>query len=546
MASKFKVHCHVRNYIEETYPDISAILEGTCVTHSLNTKGKTGVTFVVPQDKTLIKKLEQLAYSASPEEYNKAGAILQSCIFRDVFKVGGDWTTKKPVVNSLYPAQIVEVASSTATTVTFKNGAVAELDKGFVDGSPKKNQAVWILKSGELPVTTDKPADLAAIKKAAKATKAGGYNPSTEDVKNIRFAICMAVESEYVACMQASRGVLGGFFGGGHRDPYCEAVCSLICFLKKHAGDECIAKIAPLICWSKMDFYILVEPHRRGNDYIIPSSYIQSWWANHATAPHSMEASRKIISDAVNEGGSASTGRRAARQAVFDATAKLRKRILEIEGAATRDSLSSAVEAAYRELEQQNKIGVSPQVFPEELHQYYMQNPGLKLIHDELRYRGEVVFRELQRDVDVGSGFDVGGFAAFASAVGDSLHASTETERRAQLRIVNKIMLSSHINNSSVINTARGFVNSVFFLFIHYEEDECKGFAKYVAEQPAPDRNVFFSPLANYYEEHRELGLLMPKMDQNVYKEAVDALMGIDLPDHVKRILKDHGLNVTA
>ena len=237
---------------------MAELLRGTCADMSLNsTKGKPGVTFLMPQDEKYIKEITDLAYSDDPKKANTACNMLNALILRDVFKTPADFMAKqKNIPNSLYPSQHVVVSGAEGKTIKFASGATAVLDTAFIDASSKTNLAIWKL-TGRIPHEGGTPADLSMAKKG-KGGKAGSYQPSTEQSRSLRFQIAIAVENAYALhCLQKKNG-------GAHAvDPFCKHAFSLIDFIHKSGNMSLLQdKILPLIHGDQLDFYLLVEPHR--------------------------------------------------------------------------------------------------------------------------------------------------------------------------------------------------------------------------------------------------------------------------------------------
>ncbi len=275
-AKQFNTYCRIIDYVERANPDLAAIIRGLCADMVMgSTKGKPGVTFLMPQDKAFIAKLEKLAYSEKPDEATRAGDMLNALIIRDVFKSPSEWKSREEVANSLMPPQIVEVESTTATEVTFKSGAKATIDKNFADASRKQNLAVWKLTSGEIPVTTDKPAK--NLRMARPKGKVGGYDPGNLQSQSMRFKIALAIENAYVLDrLQRETGEMNVA-----QDIYLNNVLSLINYVLNVRRDTSLLydKIFPLLSLDKIDFYFLVEPHKPSGPYLLDDSIIADWWA---------------------------------------------------------------------------------------------------------------------------------------------------------------------------------------------------------------------------------------------------------------------------
>lgn len=454
---KFKVHCKIIDYVEQKNPRLAQIIRAVCADNALTSlKGKPGITFLMPQDSKEIDKLADLATSVKLEDVDRANDMINALIIRDVFKNPSDWMAHRDdIPNSLYPYQHVEVDSVTDREVIFKSGARAELDKDFIDGSKKKQLAVWKLTKGEIPVTKDKPATGKYSKKHGSGPKVGGYIPTTELRNSLRWKIGICVENKYCADRMAGNNP---FNNGNSSDVYRYAVLSLVDCIRRSRGDEyMINRVLPFISFSPIDFYFLVEPHRMGGYFVLDDDIIADWWqgmcdgckcdCNEVTA---------YLDGLFKKAASVS------RADVYTNPAMLLKCISDastpVLNIQNPKRIVSEISVLYTKLEQSNSIGECTNVYPEFVAQYYKNEPGLKMTHDELRFVAHGAFEALKR-----GSFDAGKFNTFVNYIGDNLNADT-VELRNACRTLLLNSLPAMIDAQDKVNNIRTFVASTCFL----------------------------------------------------------------------------------
>lgn len=495
MASKqFKTYCRIIDYVDAVDPELASIMRGTCADMPLGSlKGKPGITFLMPQDKAFRAKLEKLAYSDKTEEANKAADMLNALIIRDVFKSPSEWKSRE-VANSLLPSQVVDVDSVTAKEVVFKSGARAVLDENFKDSSRRSNLAVWKLVSGELPVTTDKPAQNKFTKHKGKT---GAYEPGNLQTQSERFKIALAVENAYALCrLQHESNVTGH----GHRDVYLEHSLSLISYILNVRNDSATLyeKVLPLISLDKLDFYLLVEPHRASGQYLLDDALIHEWWVqrnSHVCSPSKViQEIERLLSSGT--GALVYTNRALILEKIADA----RQRIGQVADYRPRNSVDE-IAKVYEELESSNTIGGAGPIYPAALAQFYASEPGLKMIQDELRYLTFGAFKTLEANA-----FDFGAFHELTNMIGECLHAASADDRARMHKLLNKNMIKYLISPSENVQEIKIFLYSTMFMFIPLTNSEASNLKyKHSIQRPNPSNIVVFNIAKDLYIQHQRL-----------------------------------------
>lgn len=476
-------YCRILDYINATNGALGATIQSTCSERLLSGGRKFGVTFIIP-DKAFIARVDKLVDSDNIEDSAKACDMINSLIMRDGYKTTADWTSRGAVSNALFDSQIVEVASTSPKEVVFKSGAKIVIDPDFKDSSSHKNLAVWKLVSGEMPITTDKPMIRAA--KNIKG-KTGSYMPTTDHSQSLRFKIALAVENSYaVGRIQHDNGESG-------RDAFCEHVCSLLHFIMNVKSDHALmfGKILPVISFDKFDFYVLVEPHKHGiAAYLIDDAVIAEWWQTKPAC--NVHDVREQVEKMLTEGTDALvyTDRLGLLAKIAELRIPLTKRV-----DSQPRSAVDAIEADYNTLINTNSIGGLGPVYPESLIAYYRSEPGLKMLHDELRYLSYGAFYHLES-----APFEPAAFHELVNMIGECLY--NDDHGKGQ-KLLNKTTIKYQIVPTDKLDEIKIFVNSTMFMYIPLTKAECVGLKqKHSISRPDPNMITLFNISADLYNRH--------------------------------------------
>lgn len=526
MASrKFKTYCRITDYMDSVDSEFSELIRGTCADLALNsTKGVPGKTLLWPQDKAYKEKIAKLAYSDKVEDANKASDMINALIIRDVFKAPSEWLARKDdIPNSLMPSQRIEIDSVSGNEVIFKSGAKAVLDKDFQDASRKKNLAVWKLSGGEIPVTSDKP----ATHKYSKMNKGktGGYDVSNLASQSERFKIAVSVENAYVLHELARR--TGG--GQKHDNIYLRYTLSLIKFLRKSCGDEFLYNnILALLSLDKVDFYILLEPHKFGGQYLINDMLIHEWWVNkdlNFDMSSCIEEIDSMLKPNMVKPEYKQYLAYSGRDRIMEALSQIRLGSCQNIDARPRNCVE-IVDKIYDALDQTNAIGGLGPIYPPGISAFYANEPGLKMLHDELRYLTFGAFCQLEEDRH----FDMGKFHELVNMIGDYLHAATKEDKCRVTQLLNKNCIKYQIAPIEKIQEIKIFINSTMFMHFAMTYEECKNLES-VTKRPNPNNIKLFNIAKvihmRLYAQHRRL--LQTYQSEQPSKDVANLLMSLDV-----------------
>jgi len=487
MAEQFKVHCRIIDYVDVVDHKLAEIIRGVCADGSLGSlKGKPGITFLMPTDKNFLKRLHDLAYSDNVDDVDKANELINNLIIRNIYKNAGEWLAHRDdIANSLFPSQSLELEGVSGETVTFKSGAKATLDKGFKDGSPRKNLAVWKL-TGEIPVTSDKVSPAKYIKLMRKKT--GGYSPSSVESQSLRFRIMQQVESEYLA---ACKGNSASWWGTGSSPSavFNRYVASLADWMNTNGYSDLVRDlIIPQLSFDVIDFYAIVEPHRASGNYLLSDDIIRGWFGSKHSGVMTQDQIQKLLntrSDAMVFSN---------RKCIIMCSKKLQA---EFDACVNSNKMRQCAEQVgkyYDILDAENRIGDATKVYPAALADFYRENPGLKQTQDELRYVSVAMTHKIEQSCDCGL------FNELSNLIGECLHASSKADRMANLKLLNGPALRFHVDPRDRVRDIKAFVCSAMFMYIPLTEEEIREESS--KKRPSIDGIVLPDVRANIYAKY--------------------------------------------
>jgi hypothetical protein len=504
-ANAANQYMNVMSYLDAKHPKLANMMRTLCVHMSLESIQKNcGVTFLVPQDGSFCSQLEQLTMADNPSDIATACDMVNAHVIRGVFKTSDDWKAKQ-ATNALIPSQYLTIKQTGGGAVLFDSGAQAYPAPDFADGSKRQNVAVWLLKSGTIPVTSDHVADNST---QAAAKYQGSYDPGDLAKQNLRSHIALAVENAYaISCKKDD----------GKSNPYLAYTFSLINYIVNDIQDMTLFKnkVVPVFSYSKIDFYILLEPFRVNGAYLLDDAIIQGWWDKFNYVPPMYSAIKDAVTAALtsNGGGAAIYAKRPELLSEIDG---IRQKICGTIGTRPKDCVTD-VDAAYKQLETSNTIGAIGNVYPNELAEYYQANPSLKMIHDELKFLTHQRFKSFEAGE-----FDRTEFNHFTNLIAECLHVGGGGGYQGKL--LNKNVIKSLISPVETIQEIKCFVCSTAFLCMPMTEAECSKIKqKYTTSKPIPGKTILFNISKDLYDQHNRL------IGENDNNNLIAALRSIDV-----------------
>ncbi len=473
MSRKFNTFCTISDYVNHTDPELYNSLEALCVTLTLNsTKGKPGVTFMVPQDEKVRNEIIKLSMG-EPEDAQKAINMLNAMILRDVVRTPSEMLSKKATLaNSLYPPQLVEIKGETkvgsVSGIEFSNGAKAIPDPAFK--TTKDKLAVWKMVSGSIPTSGGKSVEPTRGKMLLAKTpkgKVGSYQPSTEETKQLRFQIMIAIENTYANHEMNRRSV--GDMANYRRDVYLEYTLSLWNHVyNNNKGLAC--DLLALMSFDKVDLYYLLEPHKRvdgsaqASEYLIPQDIIVSWWSTSKIVD--LQRVRLIIENELKVSSDQNCMFNTDRMGLMEHIHQEGGEEIIQQAQSNIKLYASLIKEFYLKFYREGTIN-GKNIYCDPINKMYKADPEMKLLHDELRYITYRWFKDLECDPQ----FDRGRFNYIVNVIGDYLHSNAE-ERRTLCRLVNPERLAREIAPAEKCLELKRFVHSTAFGFVIFMQDE--------------------------------------------------------------------------
>ncbi len=437
--------CRIIDYLDAEHPNVASVVTSCCANYSLGAaKGKAGVTFIMPND-ALLKKLNTLVMSSSPADLDKANDIVNAHVFRFALKTAADWMANKDnLPNALSISQHVELESADNSGIKFKNGAKAVLDTDFIDGSRKRNLAVYKLVSGEISVTTDKNAKPNAGQLDASKKGSGDNTVS----RSQRCSAVAAIGAIYKAeAVRKHAGI----------NAITRAIYSLVSVMMNSDKDWFRDSVMPLVSKNHFTLFALVEPFRQ-DGHLVPDHLIAEWLTHGRNGDFTCSRSHIASVDA-SMLALAQTGNAAIytnNAGVIAEINKIRGEVFSKRG--KPKSIITEIEKHYDILERTNTIGSISNVYPSAFAAWLQSNIGLKISYDELAFCTYMSFDQIESRGDARS------YNSDIMRVGSCLVAA-DSNARAKARLLLRKTLATAVSvDEATIERVLTFVCSTCFL----------------------------------------------------------------------------------
>lgn len=516
MAKKIANYCNLENFLNANGPELvhlRELFEQTCALGALHLGNKIGITLIIPTDAT-IGEVEKKLYAPSVEEGEEEDAcnLLFSHVLRDVFRAPSDFVSKKDtVINALSDAQLLKVAKTSSSEVTFENGCVIVPDPRFPkskDSSKGKRLSVWKVKSGAMPMkgTSAKPP-----RPRNTSVKTGQYEVTNEIASGLRYRIAIAAENAYVTHQLNKMAHKDLVYGGGsgpsnpNRDAFLEYSVSLLDYLNKvFPGGKAllIDRVLPFVSFHKFDFYVLVEPHGFVfGEPIIPDEAIQAWWEARLSRSFTLPTVKEEIRSLMQSAEAQSTGCAlyTGRQEVLDAICAAAEILRDPGAGSVRQNAVPAVIELYKTACSDNKIGSVEKVFPDGTAALLSARPNAKLVLDETRFVSFSQFCKLDRE----PAFDTGAFRVATDYIADRLFYTAKGEGTAYILFNPNIKLQ--IMPHGKLEEIACFIYSSQFLYVPTLRGEWAIVHKKLSKERPRSKKVFFDVEGKLDARHNRL-----------------------------------------
>jgi hypothetical protein len=453
------------NYLKESkkYEDLYSLLDGLCLGGFLSpSKNKNGVTFLLPTDAKVIKKIEDLAYSDDAVKVEEASDLLRAHIINDVILTGAEWEQKKANIPNALRMK-VKVSKGSGKTVSFANGATAKLDEDFKavgKGADKEQKlAVWLL-SGEMEKGSE-PAEMVRMDKKGKAEKKmGGDMDQKTHLANVMKA--QANFHQHIHACLSGEGALADDIklaqiydehANIQKNPAAQCVESLIYYLCKvsEAGKQKLVDVFPLLSGlPEFDLILLLKSDLLADE-------LDGWlmwkksllWFN---VKKSYEETRAFIKAEAQKMCDCVNYDKTLCGQLFQYIDEWRVKVQD----SNAKSKINVIQQAYAE-QLLNKFA-DKQIFSQKCIDFYMKQSNFKLCLDQLLY---LIVRQISL---VRKGHDCGEYLKVCCELASLIEKPEMADELLKKHFLSQSRLQNSIAPNEIVNCIESFVLSLPFL----------------------------------------------------------------------------------
>lgn len=477
---KVSKYCSIATYLQHNDMELMNVLTDLCAAGRLNAKKNT--TFLLPTGK-LREQLLKDTYGGKEEE---ASRLIHSLILsRQNLTTPELWKKAGSVRNANNEYFTVKVVNNKITL----DGIEVKPHKKF-QGYANSTLSVWEIDSLPKP-STSKP-------------KSGSYEVTTEMAKSLRYRIGIAIENKYA---QRKKEMLNNIKTGSYlvfnsdekcKCAYLETSISIQYYLLKNHYELFMNKVLPICAFQPLDFYIIVEPHTEpGSNFLVPDDIIEEWYNNQPRVS-TLTAYKEILNVLSNPPQEyLKYGCYREHADIVAQVQNIRDNLLELQpGMAVKEAYK-----VYEKLEQANVLGELIDIYPPALHEYYKSHPGLKLVHDELRFLTTLRFDQIMNSLSA----DLTDYKNLINYIAETLHAPTEEIRKAQLLLMNPVSLTSNFTQYGPYFNI--FIRSSYFIYMPLKLEDIKNYPAYPSDvkQPLPNDEYIWNIDAAKLSTHERI-----------------------------------------
>lgn len=381
-----KRSCTVADYLSSHHPKLFEAVQNLCIVGTLNPRHGDGVTFVIPDDKT-VDELHKASVSDDDAKLTAAVSTIKAHTIPMYLATVAEFdAVKDDVPNGL--DQRLEIESASGGVVTLKNGTTFKPDPKFKAMPHKAGLSAVFVATGAIPTAGPASTKKHAGRPPRPAGKgrAGAVGSDEPDVAKVRGAICHTVESAMAPLVTRQTE--------GAQNPYLAAVLSLLDFLKKASPEAYERAVCTLDYSPYASFYLLVEPDSAAQLYLIDDELIAEWdRTRQAGAGYDPKGAMAAYESHLKAGQGMLQGDAAALGAAVD-----RARWTVQAHGVSRSMVPKAIKAAYDTLSSGNTVG-GVAAFPANYASFLAAHPGYKAWQDEARYQINYLFTFLNANM---------------------------------------------------------------------------------------------------------------------------------------------------
>jgi hypothetical protein len=417
-APKMKVFCNLQKWVEQEHPTLAMMLDNLCIKSRLSSKGKQGMTIIIPHKKD-IAQLEKLAYGDTVEEAKKAVNILRAHILPMSLVTAMSWKANQAnLPNDQMPNGNTEFKSANGDEVTL--AGVGDTVVKIVPVTSYKIMAanqttsVWEIKEGSLKWEGLKPATV-----PERGSKVGGMSEESvarakTDIRTriileaeVTFAHDMVTGSQMTRFSNIPQELkeFSDVVPGKKRNVFAEMLASLIQYALNADVVFFVERILPLISYSIMDLYYLLEPYGpcSKNGYLLDDTFVYNWWSSYKLNPiidmiSILQANDKFLgSDRSSEPYAYLS-----KSGKYLAAVKRKTDAIFESDATSADSKGMQLCKLYGEVINTNSIGDIKDIWPVRgCLEIWRECSCLKMLQDELRMMAACKLHEWQNQFDL-------------------------------------------------------------------------------------------------------------------------------------------------
>jgi len=542
MSKKHQVVKTILDYICEVDDELFDAMNVSGVEYLFNPRGRTGITFLWPATDSSIRQDILKLSLGDMDDKNKAGEIISSIIIPEYIKSVDDFKSfSRKITDASGSIISLDLLNSKPGMLKLDRGDVVP-DKKFAEyiaENPKINYAVFRLSNGVYEPDRQKAEPSA--KTTARPSNRKKAEPTPEQIetakkpsraRELRIQIAKDIENDYVNDIVSKRGVLqlrkplkSGKSTNGkpaevevsvYRNAYVDAVLSLVNYIIKSKSQQTIVdvvygKILPLISYESIDFYLIFEPYNTTGTYIVDDDIIESWYVNRKNYGM-LDLLNHIEKCFVKQETNKSTAVPifyTARNELNDTVDSVRCDIIsDIQTKGPR-KVAVSVNEAYKKYISTNALGQLNNILPKQISDNYKASSMKKLVEDELRYRANRWFLELEKDFNI---------HLFRETVDNIKNYICSDFSASALKILNPDTLQYAINPNDKLKVILSFINSTYFL---YSPMSVKVYETFISEFTISNVPTFSNGIwaPNGRQEIYEYATALAKLEDESYSD---------------------------
>jgi hypothetical protein len=464
-------YCRIFQWIEKNDSELAECIKDLCMEGALTpNKNINGITFLMPKiNSTLRNNILRNAYE-SDGDADEAVKIIESLIIPDYIPTIEMMTMSGKEVGTK-GSILLENPKAGKHSVEFKNGLkiTPDLKSNFETLNRKGNLAIWLIESGEPPLSgpSYKPKNVKS--KRTKSSKADGGDDSID--YTVRSDIAYKIENIYRA--QIKDNIFP--------DTYIMAVLIILNHLKKYYNSDYI-KLVPLFDIDPIiTFYLIFEPYKKQRDCLISDDVIDDHVFMELSKVDSTEGTKLDGRDLIKDYNkhlsqqkdlltdNKEISKKYLESSIFTNKSNLVKEITKIrENLMTNYNATINEEARnyYYTLEKENCIGNIKNVFPDNLHIHYKENTNKKIWQDEFRFLSRAYIYSMKNSKDISEKRNK--FNILCNYI--KLSASGNDYEK-ELSIMELLNMKKYVTINDKVQITKCFIESTDFLFVSENSD---------------------------------------------------------------------------